>query len=113
MIRRERRLKGKSIALKEGRIWASVEFILRQWLELCSTEIELFLLIKSSYSVDFALQFGKAWNKILSVVISVIHSFLLETVVSVCCEEEFSTKPIRAFVKPTVQKLQAHSKTTS
>ena len=78
-----------------------------------STSVELFVLIESSYSVDFALQFGKAWNRILSVVIFVIHSFLLETVVSVCCEEESSTKPIRAFIKLTVQKLQAHSKTTS
>ena len=63
-------------------------------LELCSTEVELFVFIESSYSVDFALQFGKAWNRILSVVIFVIHSFLLETVVSVCCEEASSTKPI-------------------
>ena len=31
--------------------------------ELCYTEVELFLLIDSSYSVDFALQFGKAWNR--------------------------------------------------
>ena len=38
-------------------------------LELCSTEVELFVLIESSYSVDFALQFGKAWNRILSVMI--------------------------------------------
>ena len=32
-------------------------------LKLCSTEVELFVLIESSYSVDFALQFGKAWNR--------------------------------------------------
>ena len=32
-------------------------------LELCSTEVELFVLIESSYNVDFALQFGKAWNR--------------------------------------------------
>ena len=61
-------------------------------LELCSTEVELFVLI-------FALQFGKVCNRISSVVIFfVIHSFLLERVVFVCCEEESSTKPIRAFV---------------
>ena len=70
--------------------------------ELCSTEVEIFVLIESSYSVDFALQLGKAWNRSSSDVIFVIHLFLLETVVSVCCEEESSTKPIRAFVKPTV-----------
>ena len=33
-------------------------------LELCSTEVESFVLIESSYSVDFALQFGKAWKRI-------------------------------------------------
>ena len=70
--------------------------------ELCSTEVELSVLIESSYSVDLALEFGKAWNRVSSVVIFVIHSFLLETVVSVCCEEESSTKPIGAFAKPTV-----------
>ena len=33
--------------------------------QFCSTEVELFVLIESSYSVDFALQFGKAWNRSL------------------------------------------------
>ena len=33
-------------------------------LELCSTEVESFVLIESSYSVNFAFQFGKAWNRI-------------------------------------------------
>ena len=71
--------------------------------ELCSTEVELFVLIESSYSVDFALQFGKAWNRsFVGREFFVIHLFLLETVVSVCCEEESSKKTIRAFVKPTV-----------
>ena len=43
---------------------ASVEFILRQFfLVLCSTEVRSFVLIESSHSVDFALQFGKAWNR--------------------------------------------------
>ena len=37
-------------------------FCASDW-ELCSTEVELFLLIESSYSVDFALQFGKTWNR--------------------------------------------------
>ena len=45
-------------------------------LELCSTEIELFVLIESSYCVDFSLQFGKAWNRISSVVIFVVHLFV-------------------------------------
>ena len=31
--------------------------------QFCSTEVELFVLTESSYSVDFALQFGKAWNR--------------------------------------------------
>ena len=84
-------------------------------LELYSIEVKLFLLIESSYSVDLALQFGKAWNRsfVGRDFCNTVHSFLLETVFSVCCEEESLTKPIRAFVKPTVQKLQAHSKTTS
>ena len=32
-------------------------------LELCSTEVESFVLIESSYSVDFALPCGIAWNR--------------------------------------------------
>ena len=47
---------------------------------------------------------AKRGIEVSSVVIFVIHSFFLETVVSVCCEEKSSTKSIRAFVKPTVQK---------
>ena len=31
--------------------------------QFCSTEVELSVLIESSYTVDFALQFGKAWNR--------------------------------------------------
>ena len=30
-----------------------------------STEVELFVVIELSYSVEFALQFGKAWNRSL------------------------------------------------
>ena len=41
---------------------------------------------------------AKRGIEVSSDVIFVIHSLLLETVVSVCCEEESSTKPIRAFV---------------
>ena len=71
--------------------------------QLCSTEVELFVLIELSYSVDFALQFGKAWNRsFVGRDFFVIHLLLLKTVVSVCREEESSTKSIRAFVKPTV-----------
>ena len=71
--------------------------------QFCSTEVELFVLTVSSYSVDFALQFGKAWNRsLVGRDFCVIHLLLLETVVSVCCEEESSTKSIRAFVKSTV-----------
>ena len=33
--------------------------------QLYSTEVELFVLIESSNGVDFALQFGKAWNRSL------------------------------------------------
>ena len=33
--------------------------------QFCSTEVELFVLIESSYSVDSAVQFGKAWNRSL------------------------------------------------
>ena len=71
------------------------------------------MLIESSYSVEFALQFGKAWNRSFVGRDFCNTLFLLETVVSVCCEEESSTKSIRAFVKPTVQNLQAQSKITS
>ena len=67
--------------------------------QFCSTEVELFVLIESSYSVDFALQFGKAWNRsFVGRDIFVIHLLLLETRVSVCCGKESSTKSIRAFV---------------
>ena len=33
-------------------------------LKLRSTEVELFVLEESSYNVDFALQFGKVWDRI-------------------------------------------------
>ena len=67
--------------------------------QFCPTEVELFVLIESSSSVNFALQFGKAWNRsFVGRDIFVIHLFLLETRVSVCCEKESSTKSIRAFV---------------
>ena len=33
-------------------------------LKLCFTGVELFVLPESSYGVDFALQFGKAWDRI-------------------------------------------------
>ena len=33
-------------------------------LELCFTEVQSFVLIESSYSSDFALQCGKAWNRV-------------------------------------------------
>ena len=53
------------VALRESRIWGRVlNLFCARVLELCSTEVELFVLIKSSCSVDFALHFGKAWNKI-------------------------------------------------
>ena len=45
---------------------------------------------------------AKCEIEVWSDVIFVIHSFLLETVVSVCCEKKSSTKPIRAFVESTV-----------
>ena len=33
-------------------------------LKFRSTEVELFVLEESNYSVDFALQFGKVWDRI-------------------------------------------------
>ena len=46
--------------------------------QFCSTEVELFVLIESSYSVDFALQFGKAWNRsFVGRDIFAIHLFLI------------------------------------
>ena len=55
--------------------------------QLYSTEVELFVLIESSYSVDFALQFGKAWNR--SLVGRDFCNFcnVLETVGSVCIRD--------------------------
>ena len=51
--------------LRESRIWGRVlNLFCASVLELCSTEVESFVLIQSSYSVDFALQFGKPWNRI-------------------------------------------------
>ena len=44
--------------------WRVLNLFCASVLELCSTEVESFVLIESSYSVDFALQFGKAWNRI-------------------------------------------------
>ena len=72
--------------------WRVLNYFCASVLELCSTEVESFVLIEQSCSVDFALQLGKAWKRIfLSVVNFVINSFLLETVVSVCCGEESSS----------------------
>ena len=64
--RRERRIKqkAKSVALRESRIWDECWLFCASVSELCSTEVELFVLIKSSYSINFFLQFGKAWNRI-------------------------------------------------
>ena len=46
--------------------------------QFCSTEVELFVLIESSYSVSFALQFGKAWNRsFVGRDIFVIHLFFI------------------------------------
>ena len=57
--------KAKSVGLRESRILARVlNLFCASVLELCSTEVELFASVESRYSVDFALQFGKAWNRI-------------------------------------------------
>ena len=65
--------------------------------ELRSTEVELSVLIESSYSVDFALQFGKAWNRGF-VGRNFCNTFVLIRDGGLCCEKESSTKSIRAFV---------------
>ena len=96
----EKRLKRKGRFEIKLNIGASVGFILRQFfLELCSTEVKSFVFIESSYSVDFALQFGKAWNRSF-VGCEFCNTFVLiiETVVSDCCEKESSTRSIRVFV---------------
>ena len=51
-------------AFKRSTLSRKFELSCASVLELCSTDVESFVLIKSSYSVDFALQFGKAWNRI-------------------------------------------------
>ena len=61
---RRETIKAKNVALRESRIGASVEFILRQCFGVVFYRGRLFVLVGSSYSVDFALQFGKAWNRI-------------------------------------------------
>ena len=72
--------------------------------QLYSTEVELFVLIESSYTVVLIslCSLAKRGIEVWSDVIFVIHLLLLEKVVSVCCEEESLTKSIRAFVKSTV-----------
>ena len=44
--------------------WRVLNLFSASVLELCSTEVEPFVLIKLSRSVDFALQCGKAWKRI-------------------------------------------------
>ena len=57
--------KAKSVGLRESRIsWRVLHLFCACVLELCSTEVELFVLVESSYSVDFALQFGKTRKRI-------------------------------------------------
>ena len=51
-------------AFKRSTLSRKFELSCASVLELCSTDVESFVLIESSYSVDFALQFGKAWNRI-------------------------------------------------
>ena len=52
------------VALIESRIRGRVlNLFCASVLELCCTEVESFVLIESSYSADFALQCGKAWNR--------------------------------------------------
>ena len=55
--------RGRPVSFCIGRLVLNL-FCASGW-QFCSTEVELFVLIESSYSVDFALQFGKAWNKSL------------------------------------------------
>ena len=61
---RERRIKRKA-SERKYKLWRVLKLFCASVLELCSTEVESFLLIKSSQSVDYALQFGKACNRIL------------------------------------------------
>ena len=60
----ERRLKRKGRFERKWNLGRVLNLFCANVLELCSTEVESFVLIESSYSVDFALQFGKAWNRI-------------------------------------------------
>ena len=43
--------------------WRVLNLFCASILELCSTEVESFVSIESSYSAEFALQFGKAWKR--------------------------------------------------
>ena len=80
----KRQLKQKGCFERRLNLGRVLNLFCANFLELCSTEIESFELIKSSYSVDFTLQFGKAWNKIF-IGCEFCNTFvLLETVVSVC-----------------------------
>ena len=82
--------------LRESRIWGRVlNLFCASVLELCSTEVESFVLISLCSLAKRGIEF-------LLVVTFVIHLFLLETVVSVCREEESSTDQSEFSFKPTV-----------
>ena len=59
----KRRLKRKGRFERKWNLRRVLNLFCASVLELYSTNIEPFVLIESSCSVDFALQFGKTWNR--------------------------------------------------
>ena len=87
----------------------SVDLFCACILELCSTKVESFVLIELSCSVDFALQFGKAWKRIF-IGREFCNTFVLIRQWSLFVCEESSTNQSELSFRPTVYKLQAHSR---
>ena len=100
--KKEKADNNNEVTLRESRVWGQVlNLFCTSVLELCSTEVESFVLIESSYSVDFALQFGKAWNRIF-VGRDLCNTFVPIRDSNLCCEEESSTDQSELSFKPTV-----------
>ena len=76
------------------------------FLELCFTEVESFVLIESSYCVDFALQFGKAWSRNF-VGRDFCNTFVFIRDSGLCLSVKKSLQQYQSelLFKPTVQKL--------
>ena len=73
--KREGRRRRRSRFERKLNLGRALKLFCASVLKLCSTEVELFVSVESSYSVDFALQFGKEWDRIFAVVNFIIYLF--------------------------------------